>query len=253
MRQELEICKKQFEELKASSRDYLDEKFRLERQVKEQSNQVNLHKETLERSSSLLKSDITALTKSNQDLNAALSDMKKKITPLTIENKELKAELDELSRAHENLSSNHDMEHQERIASDKNMREAMAQLEQTRIELSNTKFELNSAKQKEDDVVRRSKEVERQQELLITRINASEKEVSELHLRIDQMQVEKDGLQHEINSMQSDLDALTLQRQNENDIWAEKYVSLQAEMVNIQEEAKKRYNAALADAKQRSG
>ena len=248
----MEICKKQVEELRASNRDALDEKIRLERQVKEHSNQANLHKETLERSSSLSQSEIGTLTKNNQELSAALSDMKMKITPLSIENKELRAELNELSQNHQNLLSNHSKENEQRVEADKKMREVMMQLEQTRIELSNKKFELNSAKEKQGDIIKRSDDAERQKTTLMTRINASEKEVSAMHVRIDQILAEKDGLQHDVHSLQSDIDAMTLQRQNENDIWAEKYVALQAEMVAVQDEAKKRYNVALADAKKRS-
>ena len=53
LRQDLEISKKQLDDLRASNRDALDEKIRLERQVKEHSNQASSHKENLEQISLL--------------------------------------------------------------------------------------------------------------------------------------------------------------------------------------------------------
>lgn len=251
LRQELEAATKSLSELQGSFNITHDEKIRLEASLQDQLARHADSKESLDQVTLSSKQEVDALNKSKEQLNNMLSDMRKKITPLGLENKEIKTQLAELQRSYTLLKNSEERERNQRELSEKNMKEMLLQLDQAKGELGEAKFRLEAVSGKHADALNQSKQVESNSQALLARIDASEKEVVSINIQIEEITEEKEALHHEILNLQKDLDTLAQQRQNENDIWAEKYVTLQGEMVTAQEEAKDRFNASLADAKSR--
>jgi chromosome segregation ATPase len=113
-------------------------------------------------------------------------------------------------------------------------------------------YKLDKAQNKEAGTGAQCKAYDGQINSLQSRIEASEKEVLKKNSELEHYHDELETLHHEIDSLHRDVDQLSKQRQTENDIWANKFVAIQAELASNQEEWKDKYNSAVSDAKKRT-
>ena len=251
IRQDLDATRKELEELKNTHLSVQEEYSKMERKVLEHQEKESEHKESLERVSSSTREEIEALNKSKDQLNSMLYEVRKKVTPLGVENKELKLQVDELKTSLSKVTSNESQEKSQREVAENNLKQVLLQMDKLKEEMCGMKFKMNGASSKEASLLKQCEEAEARAKSLVSRIDASEREVVSIKNQIDQVNEEKEALRHEIASLHHDLDTLSQQRQNENDIWAEKYVNLQEEMVSAQEELKANFKDSLTDAKRR--